>query len=95
MIERLDFKSPDLSKRMNRLIQNFGKGVFREKLDLLREEYSIEVLQVNPAYTSQECRTCGYVDKNNRKDTNTLRDTRGVIVLPRRSLKVMLTLGTS
>ncbi len=70
VIERLDFRSPDLSRRMNRIIQNFGKGVFKKKLESLKEEYGIEIVEVNPAYTSQECSSCGYVDKNNRKDTH-------------------------
>lgn len=28
----------------------------------------IKVVYVNPAYTSQKCSKCGYIDKNNRKD---------------------------
>lgn len=71
VIERLDFRNPELSRRLNRLIQNFGKGVFNQKLNRLKELYDIEIEQVNPAYTSQECSCCGYIDKNNRKDTQT------------------------
>ncbi|MEZ0322838.1 MAG: transposase [Hydrogenothermaceae bacterium] len=70
VIERLDFRSPKLSRRLNRIIQNFGKRIFKQKLDSLREEYNIEITQINPAYTSQECSSCGYIDKSNRKDTN-------------------------
>lgn len=29
VVERLDFRSPDLSRRMNRLVQNCGRAVFR------------------------------------------------------------------
>ncbi|MEM4959348.1 MAG: hypothetical protein QXX12_05675, partial [Nanopusillaceae archaeon] len=32
VVEKLDFRSPELSKRMNRLIQNFGKRYIKEKL---------------------------------------------------------------
>jgi putative transposase len=35
----------------------------------LQELYGIEVIEINPAYTSQECSSCGYIDKKNRKDT--------------------------
>ena len=71
VVEKLDFRSPELSKRMNRLIQNFGKRYVREKLNRLKEIYGIEVVEVNPAYSSQECSFCGYVDKKNGKDTHT------------------------
>jgi transposase, IS605 OrfB family, central region len=69
VIEKLDFRSPELSKRMNRMIQNFGKRYIKEKLQKLQELYGIEVVEINPAYTSQECSCCGYIDKKNRKDT--------------------------
>ncbi|MDI1471540.1 transposase [Thermodesulfovibrio sp. 1176] len=68
---KLDFRSPELSKRMNRLIQNFGKRFVKKKLKRLQEMYGIEVIEVNPSYTSQECSSCGYVDRKNRKDTQT------------------------
>ncbi len=71
IVERLDFRNQKLSKRLNRLINNFGKRIFKEKLKRLQELYKIEVIEVNPAYTSQTCNQCGYVDKNNRKDTQT------------------------
>ena len=69
IIERLDFRSLELSKRMNRMLQNFGKRYIKEKLQRLQQLYGIEIIEINPAYTSQECSSCGYVDKSNRKDT--------------------------
>ena len=69
IIEKLDFRSPELSKRMNRMIQNFGKRYIKQKLERLQQLYGIEIVELNPAYTSQECSSCGYVDKKNRKDT--------------------------
>lgn len=27
----------------------------------------LEIVELNPAYTSQECYSCGYVDKSNRQ----------------------------
>ncbi|MGC8722155.1 MAG: zinc ribbon domain-containing protein [Caldisericaceae bacterium] len=68
-IEKLDFRSPELSRKLNRLIQNFGKKLFKEKLNRISETFGIEIEEINPAYTSQECSSCGYVDKNNRKST--------------------------
>ncbi len=29
--------------------------------------YNIKITEVNPAYTSQTCSKCGYIDKRNRK----------------------------
>jgi len=69
ILEKLDFRSPELSKRLNRLISNFGKKFIKEKLNRLQELYGIAVTFINPAYTSQTCSSCGYIDKNNRKDT--------------------------
>jgi transposase, IS605 OrfB family, central region len=69
VIEKLDFRSPELSKRMSRLIQSFGKRYVKEKLERLKQLYGIEIVEVNPAYSSQECSSCGYVDKENRKST--------------------------
>lgn len=71
VVERLDFTSPGLSRRMNRLLSNFGKKQVKKKLLALSEEFKIEIkiTEVNPAYTSQECSECGYIDKKNRKNT--------------------------
>ena len=36
------------------------------KLDELSLFYGFTVQELNPAYTSQKCSECGYLDKNNR-----------------------------
>jgi len=69
IVEKLDFRFPELSKRLNRLIQRFGKKYIKQKLERLQQLYGIEIVEINPAYTSQECSSCGYVDKRNRKNT--------------------------
>ncbi len=66
IIESLDFRNQNLSKKLNRIISNFGKGIIEEKLKNLSEEYGIKVTKINAAYTSQTCDSCGYVSKNNR-----------------------------
>ena len=66
VIERLDFRNPNLSKRLNRLLSKFGKGEVTRKLQDLHERFGIVITEVNPAYSSQEDASCGYVDKNNR-----------------------------
>lgn len=67
VMERLDFKSPKLSKRLNRLISNFGKSIIRSKLNDFSEKYGTTIEEVNPAYTSQTCSACDYVAKKNRR----------------------------
>ncbi|MBT9167245.1 MAG: hypothetical protein DDT19_00570 [Syntrophomonadaceae bacterium] len=66
VVERLNFQNPNLSKRMNRLLSWFGKSYVTKKLVALNEGFGIVITHTNPAYSSQECNVCGYVDKNNR-----------------------------
>ena len=55
-----------LSHRMRRLLSNCGIKRISDLLEMRQEEYGYEVLKVNPAYTSQECRECHHVDPKNR-----------------------------
>ena len=70
VVEKLVFKSPGLSKRMNRLLSKFGKREITKKLDAITEELGIKITYVNPAYTSKTCPSpaCGYPAKNNRNN---------------------------
>ena len=67
VVERLNFQSQRLSKRLNRLIGNFGKSIVKAKLNDLSEKYNVTIEEVNPAYTSQTCSSCDYVAKENRR----------------------------
>lgn len=64
---KLDFRAAGLSKRMNRLIGRTYRSVVKAKLARLEEQYGIQIVAVNPAYTSQECSRCHHVSKHNRK----------------------------
>jgi len=66
MVEKLYFRNPTLSRRMNRLVTNAGRRIIEDKLTDLREQYGIEIEYVNPAYGSQTCSACDYVDRKNR-----------------------------
>jgi putative transposase len=68
IVERLDFRIPGLSRRLNRIVQNCGRSVFRSKLTELEQRFGITWEEVNPAYTSQYCSCCGYVDARNRRE---------------------------
>lgn len=67
VVEKLDFRAAGLSKRMNRLIGRTYRALVKAKLARLEEQYGIQIIEVNPAYTSQECSRCHYVSKDNRK----------------------------
>ena len=67
VVEKLDFRAAGLSKQMNRLIGRTYRAFVKAKLARLEEQYGIQIIAVNPAYTSQECSRCHYVSKNNRK----------------------------
>jgi transposase len=66
IVESLHFNNPNLSKKLNRMIKNFGLKLFKDKLDVLSKQYSFEVVEVNPAYSSKQCLKCDYVDARNR-----------------------------
>ena len=71
--ERLDFRLPGLSKRMNRILTNCGRSVFRAKLQDLEERYGVTHTEVHTAYSSQTCSHCGWVEKANRRSQSEFR----------------------
>ena len=73
IVEKLDFSHPDLSKRMNRLIRRCGRKVFRQKLQDLEERFGVETVEVNAAYTSQQCSSCGFTTRDNRPERASFR----------------------
>jgi hypothetical protein len=68
IIEATDFfRAPKLSRRLNRLISNFGRRLLMAKLAEIEAQTGV-VVEMRPcAYTSQECVACGYVAKANRQ----------------------------
>jgi putative transposase len=73
IVERLNFRSPELSRRMNRLVNNCGRAVFRQKLTDLQEKLGIAAIEVPSPYTSQECSHCHYLDRANRRSQSEFR----------------------
>lgn len=66
-VEVLDFRSPDMSRRMNRLVQNFGRRVFNDALAGYAKQFGFTISNSQAAYSSKECNRCHYVDDRNRK----------------------------
>jgi putative transposase len=73
VLERLDFRNPDLSRRLNAILRNCGRSIIQAKLADLEDRFGITSTEVNPAYSSQTCNACGYVDKRNRPSQGTFR----------------------
>lgn len=67
VIENLNFKGQNLGKQMNRLVGNFGLGTVNNKLESISKEKGITIKKVNPAYTSMQCSSCGFIHNLNRK----------------------------
>lgn len=55
------------SKNFNRLKNMWSPALFEFMLQYKCEEEGIEVVKVDPRYTSQRCSSCGKVEKKNRK----------------------------
>jgi putative transposase len=54
-------------KSVKIVLIRIGRKEIKKKLQELQQEYGIQIVEINPAYTSQTCNNCGYVDKENRK----------------------------
>lgn len=57
-------------KKLNRAIGRWSYFQLEQFLVYKAEEKNIEVIKVNPAYTSQRCSKCGHTEKQNRKGSN-------------------------
>jgi len=65
-IEELGVEGMRKDKNVSRLISDVGWGMFFEKLKYKTDWYGGCIEGVNPAFTSQTCNICGYIDKKNR-----------------------------
>ena len=62
-LERIEGKR---GKILNHRLSNWGFARFREILTYRAEEVGIQVVTVDPRYTSQKCSRCGKTSKSNR-----------------------------
>ncbi|WP_297890117.1 RNA-guided endonuclease TnpB family protein [Sulfurihydrogenibium sp.] len=54
-------------KTVKRTLIRIGRKEIKNKLNDISQEYGIQVIEINPAYSSQACSNCGYIDRENRK----------------------------
>lgn len=58
--ESLKFaRNSNKGKKYNRKMSSWNKGVLDKRIDFKSTERNIKTVEVNPAYTSQYCSTCG------------------------------------
>ncbi|MGH9841057.1 MAG: RNA-guided endonuclease InsQ/TnpB family protein [Blastocatellia bacterium] len=65
--EKLDFRGKAQSKEMSRRVNQWRRSTLKERVEFKASAAGCRREQVNPAYTSQMCPQCGYLDKANRK----------------------------
>src|SRR5215475_1899116 len=65
--EKLDFRGKAPSKEISRRVSYWSRSTLKDRFEFKASAAGCRREQVNPAYTSQPCPECGYLDKANRK----------------------------
>ena len=52
------------------ILEGWAPSTLQQFIKTKASEYNIDVVFINPAYTSQKCSECGYIDENNRNGRN-------------------------
>lgn len=65
--EKLDIRGRAKSKEISRRVSYWHRRTLKERIEFKASAAGCRREQVNPAYTSQVCPACGYLNKANRK----------------------------
>ena len=65
--EKLDIRGRARSKDISRRVSYWHRRRLKERIEFKASVAGCERKQINPAYTSQSCPACGYLDKANRQ----------------------------
>jgi IS605 OrfB family transposase len=66
-VEKLSvFLKSKFSKEWNRRLSSWLRSYIKERLIFKAQKFNVELIEINPAYTSQTCPECGFVDSKNR-----------------------------
>jgi len=65
--EKLDIRGKAKSKRVSRLVSLWTRSILKDRVEFMASARGSRREQVNPAYSSQMCPICGYVQRDNRK----------------------------
>jgi len=66
-LEKKKMKEEAKSRRLRRLISEVSWDSLVQKLKYKTERYGKVLEEINPAYSSQRCNICGYINRRNRK----------------------------
>ncbi len=64
--EKLDIRGKAKSKRVSRLVSLWTRSILKDRVEFMASARGSRREQVNPAYSSQMCPICGYVQRDNR-----------------------------
>ena len=67
VMEDIHINEVRLSKEVNRLLRRLHIQQIKNDIQKYCKEFGINLVLINPAYTSQQCSLCNYIDKGNRK----------------------------
>jgi IS605 OrfB family transposase len=65
--EKLDFRGKAKNKDISRRVSYWHRSTLKDRFEFKASAAGCRREQINPAYTSQTCPQCGYLDKANRK----------------------------
>jgi putative transposase len=65
--EKLDLRGPARSKDISRRVSYWHRRTLKERIEFKASVAGCDRKQINPAYTSQTCPRCGYLNKANRQ----------------------------
>lgn len=67
MTEKLDIRGKAYSKEISRRVSLWHRRKLKERIEFKASVAGCDRKQINPAYTSQVCPDCGYLNKANRR----------------------------
>lgn len=67
VMEDIHINETNLNRKTNRLMRILHIQQIKNDIQKYCKEFGINLILINPAYTSQQCPICNYVDKGNRK----------------------------
>ena len=65
--EKLDIRGKAPSKEISRRVSYWHRSTLKDRFEFKASAAGCRREQINPAYTSQTCPQCGYLEKANRK----------------------------
>jgi hypothetical protein len=65
--EKLDMRGKAPSRKLSRRVSQWARSILKDRSEFKASAGGSRLADVNPAYSSQTCPACGYLDKRNRQ----------------------------